>query len=678
MIEKYVHSQDSNFKLSSVKSGETSINLSNEILAYIMPELSLGDETSITFRLHKKDFVTGISFISTCLPLYKSTSQTSSKITLDISFFSDMVTEVINFFGADETKEYSVNLKYRDDGRIYLNNLSVDGFNVRHFLVEEKTTIIFDRVDSVCDLRLTYGTDECLVKDKVIKHFCRKVILKLYEIDQLEKFSAYFRTSSANYLQVVYGDKCLYRLLNPNLSDYDGGFRWFNDKISIDGQDYILCAEWTEKENNASVPCFDTLKSLIDILYQGDYELFKRDGCYCFRGTTQGQNNRINRRNQNNDQPLQQIWYGAPGTGKSHEISKETRNEAVVRTTFHPDSDYSTFVGAYKPVMDDVDVLVTPVVTSDGIKFDPVSRHTEKRITYRFVKQAFLKAYLGAWKKYSESPESPAAQYLVIEEINRGNCAQIFGDIFQLLDRGDNGFSEYPIESDEDLRQEILRAFAEEEEYKLAEGMNINNVVENYTSNYGEGRTLTQDLTEGRVMLLPNNLYIWATMNTSDQSLFPIDSAFKRRWEWVYVPIKNCDKGYYIECNGKQYDWYGFVDKMNEKILTATDSADKQMGYFFVKSPDGVITAGRFVNKVLFYLYSDVFRDENVPEDYFEGKGGKTMKFSDFFNKDNGKVDVSSVELLMNNMELKDLASEVTPPEGEADSPESENEEDTE
>lgn len=655
MIEKYVHSQDSNFKLSSVKSGETSINLSNEILAYIMPELSLGDETSITFRLHKKDFVTGISFISTCLPLYKSTSQTSSKITLDISFFSDMATEVINFFGADETKEYSVNLKYRDDGRIYLNNLSVDGFNVRHFLVEEKTTIIFDRVDSVCDLRLTYGTDECLVKDKVIKHFCRKVILKLYEIDQLEKFSAYFRTSSANYLQVVYGDKCLYRLLNPNLSDYDGGFRWFNDKISIDGQDYILCAEWTEKENNASVPCFDTLKSLIDILYQGDYELFKRDGCYCFRGTTQGQNNRINRRNQNNDQPLQQIWYGAPGTGKSHEISKETRNEAVVRTTFHPDSDYSTFVGAYKPVMDDVDVLVTPVVTSDGIKFDPVSRHTEKRITYRFVKQAFLKAYLGAWKKYSESPESPAAQYLVIEEINRGNCAQIFGDIFQLLDRGDNGFSEYPIESDEDLRQEIMRAFAEEEEYKLAEGMNIDGVLEDYTSNYG--MSLTEDLKEGRVMLLPSNLYIWATMNTSDQSLFPIDSAFKRRWDWKYVPINTRMEDWYIEVGGEKYSWSIFLEKVNKEIFEATNSEDKQLGFYFCKATAGVIGAERFVNKVLFYLYNDVFKDYGLDRDFLHDAAGEVMPFKDFFTMD-GNVNSEKVKTILENLEVTALNEE--------------------
>ena len=355
------------------------------------------------------------------------------------------------------------------------------------------------------------------------------------------------------------------------------------------------------------------------------------------------------------DLPLQQIWYGAPGTGKSRTIKGETKGKAVVRTTFHPDSDYSTFVGAYKPVMDDVGVLVTPVVTAKGIEFGETSSVKEKRITYRFVKQAFLKAYLGAWKKYSESPESPAPQYLVIEEINRGNCAQIFGDIFQLLDRGDNGFSEYPIESDEDLRQEIMRAFAEEEEYKLAEGMNIDGVLEDYTSNYG--MSLTEDLKEGRVMLLPSNLYIWATMNTSDQSLFPIDSAFKRRWDWKYVPINTRMEDWYIEVGGEKYSWSIFLEKVNYEIFEATNSEDKQLGFYFCKATAGVIGAERFVNKVLFYLYNDVFKDYGLDRDFLHDAAGEVMPFKDFFTMD-GNVNSEKVKTILENLEVTALNEE--------------------
>lgn len=514
--------------------------------------------------------------------------------------------------------------------------------------------------------------------------------------------------------------------------------------------------------------------------------------------------------------PLQQIFYGAPGTGKSHEISKQTDGEAVVRTTFHPDSDYSTFVGAYKPVMKDVDVPVVPVVVNSGIGLEPGGTYKEKRITYQFVKQAFLKAYLGAWKKYAdrcsiccvpavqefetgngryvinsvgiydltlsrefqfpkslvlkewpnlwnngvfELPKGPQtgksvqhaianwifdnidncteekfdegwqklintfrdkghvdvqktqtyiisdvaednetltinveargkkkatlkrkfyeldeikpsklektlvdilkgyssdfedawellkqnvnegvtpevkdesngqidSQFLVIEEINRGNCAQIFGDIFQLLDRSDNGFSVYPIEADSDLRDAIKEAFTEDGDYKLSTDIDIEGVIE-YTSNYGA--TLSEDIQSGRVLLLPPNFYIWATMNTSDQSLFPIDSAFKRRWDWKYIKIKDEHKDWKVDVElkskddnvneaTKKVDWWEFVEKINKIIASMTSSADKQLGYFFCKATeieDGkteptIITKDTFVSKVIFYLWNDVFKD---------------------------------------------------------------------
>lgn len=147
--------------------------------------------------------------------------------------------------------------------------------------------------------------------------------------------------------------------------------------------------------------------------------------------------------------PLQQIYYGAPGTGKSYEINDLTKPYSTIRTTFHPDSDYSTFVGAYKPVMQTVDLRDLSGHIVEGVQ--------EDRIVYTYVKQAFLKAYLAAWQKYANGGETAEPQFLVIEEINRGNCAQIFGDLFQLLDRSDNGFSTYPIEADSDLQKEIKK-----------------------------------------------------------------------------------------------------------------------------------------------------------------------------------------------------------------------------
>jgi len=356
---------------------------------------------------------------------------------------------------------------------------------------------------------------------------------------------------------------------------------------------------------------------------------------------------------------LQIIFYGAPGTGKSHEIKDRTKGHDIVRTTFHPDSDYSTFVGSYKPSPEERDVQVVPVVVNNGISLDQNNgTYKEEHITYTFVMQAFLKAYLGAWKKYAiakanNAPVEP--QFLIIEEINRGNCAQIFGDLFQLLDRAENGFSEYPIDADTDLRNAIKNAFDNDKDYKLgSHKIDAERMVEDYKSNYGA--TLSEDIQEGRVLLLPPNLYIWATMNTSDQSLFPIDSAFKRRWEWKYIKIK---KG--KDKNGNDLDWkivikdksnntvqidgddsmlwWDFLNKINEIIASMTSSADKQLGYFFCKADDnGEIGKDILVNKVIFYLWNDVFKDYGFEDPnlfkYEEGGETKDLTFPDFFDED--------------------------------------------
>ena len=339
------------------------------------------------------------------------------------------------------------------------------------------------------------------------------------------------------------------------------------------------------------------------------------------------------------DAPLQKIFYGAPGTGKSNTIKRviDEKELPSIRTTFHPDSDYSTFVGAYKPSIGSGRVYgAQGPLTEDG---KPIE---EPKITYKFVKQAFMKAYLGAWKKYTDRDgDEVVPQFLIIEEINRGNCAQIFGDLFQLLDRGENRFSEYPIEADTDLQKEIERAFNEEKDgndknpYKLANKIEIDNVIKGYTSNYGA--TLSEDVQHGRVLLLPKNLYIWATMNTSDQSLFPIDSAFKRRWDWEYMPIGYKNANWEIEIGTKKYKWVDFQRIINDKIYSVDNSEDKQLGDYFVNADrtNNVISSETLLNKILFYLWNDVCKDD--PDQVFRWKDDKennqekSIKFSDFF-----------------------------------------------
>ena len=303
--------------------------------------------------------------------------------------------------------------------------------------------------------------------------------------------------------------------------------------------------------------------------------------------------------NSSQDKPaFQIIYYGAPGTGKSHRIKKELKEmnvskENIFRTTFHPDSDYSSFVGCYKPTMKPVDEKYRNVVGKD------------EEIAYSFVPQTFIKAYTQAYKKPNENV------YLIIEEINRGNCAQIFGDLFQLLDRDDNGVSEYPIKADSDLKM------------------------------YLEGELgKTHDGIKDGELCLPSNLYIWATMNTSDQSLFPIDSAFKRRWDWEYEPIKYENSKWEIEIDGNMYSWTSFQEKVNNRIFEATNSEDKMLGDFFVKPNNNVISEKQFINKVLFYLWNDVCKDGDG--DIFKTDDNKDVKFSDLYDT-NASVTLKSM-----------------------------------
>lgn len=356
------------------------------------------------------------------------------------------------------------------------------------------------------------------------------------------------------------------------------------------------------------------------------------------------------------DTAIQIIYYGAPGTGKSHKIKEKLAGVSkgnIFRTTFHPDSDYSTFVGAYKPstdkpeemlynkeeliskltelkeqgvtyapqkfgaqywyslkqltLQDKKDILAACEMSDNyTVEFDKgiavgeelLKKSKESRIIYKFIPQAFLNAYMRA---YSTTDKV----YLIIEEINRGNCAQIFGDLFQLLDRDEEGVSEYRIKADADLR-----AYLEEE------------------------LGADSDAIKDGELCLPSNLYIYATMNTSDQSLFPIDSAFKRRWDWEYEPIKYKNIDWVIDIEGSKYLWTSFQREINKRIFNATNSEDKMLGDYFVNPADGVITEKILLNKILFYLWNDVCKDGEG--DIFKTADNEDVTFSDL-HSDGGK-----------------------------------------
>lgn len=315
--------------------------------------------------------------------------------------------------------------------------------------------------------------------------------------------------------------------------------------------------------------------------------------------------------------PLQQIFYGAPGTGKSHrikEIIKEhgiDEKEQVIRTTFHPDSDYSTFVGCYKPIMKSVPQTYVVEGNEKPVMADKNNQATKDEIVYDYTPQAFVQAYTKAW-----TTNKPVI--LVIEEINRGNCAQIFGDIFQLLDRGDDGVSEYEIKPDKALE----------------------NYLKDYFATFDD---VNEQIKSGKIMKLPANLYIWATMNTSDQSLFPIDSAFKRRWEWKYIKIAKPNNIDWTIEGG--HDWWAFLQQINAIIDKMTNSADKQLGYFFAKAKDDIISYDTFVSKVCFYLWNDIFKTYALDEqqgDLFSYKDEEDQKkqltFPAFYDGDGNVV----------------------------------------
>jgi len=291
------------------------------------------------------------------------------------------------------------------------------------------------------------------------------------------------------------------------------------------------------------------------------------------------------------------IFFGPPGTGKSHQLEHLINGKNVFQATFHSDYSYHDFVGGYKPCSDD-----------------------NGKIKYEFVPQVFTAAYMKAW----ETPNEPV--YLQIEEINRGNCAEIFGDLFQLLDRSSDGSSRYTVNASTELVDFLEKSLSDDAKEAIAGGK----------------------------LKLPKNLSIFATMNTSDQSLFPMDTAFKRRWEWKYVPIDyTCNESDFLICldSGSKYRWLDFLKNVNKLIFDITESQDKQLGNWFMnaKHTNNEISQELFLNKVFFYLWNDVFKDEKETIFMFNGR---RISFGDFYVQDVSESKIIE-DILENKLNMK-------------------------
>lgn len=280
--------------------------------------------------------------------------------------------------------------------------------------------------------------------------------------------------------------------------------------------------------------------------------------------------------------PHNRILFGAPGTGKSFKLKSdmekllETGGE-YERVTFHPDYTYANFVGTYKPV---------PYVNGEN----------KNEITYDFVPGPFMRVYAKAL--LSSKTDNPKPQLLVIEEINRANVAAVFGEVFQLLDRDEKFISEYPIQPSEDIKKYLVKTVGIEFE----------------------------DIDEIRI---PDNMFIWATMNSADQGVFPLDTAFKRRWDFDYLGINNNEsdiKGYTVYLGKGEYtrpvEWNELRKSINNALSSYKINEDKLLGPYFlarkivVPNEGNDIDAEKFISafksKVLMYLFEDAAKQRRT------------------------------------------------------------------
>ena len=284
--------------------------------------------------------------------------------------------------------------------------------------------------------------------------------------------------------------------------------------------------------------------------------------------------------------PFQLILFGSPGTGKSHKVETEIKaklsNPLTIKTVFHPEYTYGDFMGKLLPLSDDFG-----------------------KVTYRYYPGHFMQAIAQAFKLLYSGEKRDVL--LVIDEINRGNSASIFGTAFQLLDRNDDGWSSYPVNISEMEKISLLKEMgAVPKHIKIGR-------VEQVTWQI-DGKDFADFPANGQIKL-PPNLYIVATMNTSDESIYYMDSAFKRRWSWEYAPIDGVHTHYVGTITDAE--WRAFVSKLNSYIRSQAASIrkveDKQIGYFFIKPKNGEINKLDIQNKLMFFLWDTVFARDKRP-----------------------------------------------------------------
>ena len=310
--------------------------------------------------------------------------------------------------------------------------------------------------------------------------------------------------------------------------------------------------------------------------------------------------------------PQQIIYYGVPGSGKSYKIeecTKKNSNERKIRVVFHPEYTNADFVGQIVPCLDDT-------------------------VEYRFKAGPFSRILKKALK-------DPVNQYfLIIEEINRGNAAAIFGDLFQLLDRDEDGWSEYGVDNLD------INAFIRSNDNFFSDKVSPSNVVIG-----------NQKYTENTSIRLPPNLSILATMNTSDQNVFTLDNAFQRRWDMKLIQNKldeNSDQ-YKAIIGNTNLSWGIFREQINSMILQESKDSglssmeDKRLGPWFIKAENKKINSEAFADKVLKYLWDDAFKfsRSNVFEDSL-----------DSFEK--VRTAFLSEQKIFRNLDLKSINSETT------------------
>ena len=275
------------------------------------------------------------------------------------------------------------------------------------------------------------------------------------------------------------------------------------------------------------------------------------------------------------------LFYGVPGAGKSYEIDQMIVQERSERVVFHPDYAYSDFVGQILP----------RIIKKDG--------ESEGKLRYVFEPGPFTKML----KKAHDDPDN--MYYLVIEEINRGNAPAIFGDIFQLLDRNDDGSGKYHI------------------------------------SNYDIAKVVYGDEHENEIIKMPVNLTLLATMNTSDQNVFTLDTAFQRRWEmhWIKNDVYKADHAG-EKIGGSEITWGRFADVTNMEIIRFGEetgsSEDKRLGAYFAKYSE--LSKDKFPEKVLKYLWDDAFKMDHYA--YFNDSISSVDGIIDVFRESQSEVDV--------------------------------------